>query len=110
MTHGDRHSAPSGGITGPLGLSLKPPDIGLPVDLNLKLRALLVSRHVQQLARQADPSHPCTAKPRRTAPCFPVFRRAKFQVLRIADRHPGPHPTPASMSMASISKPQAPVQ
>jgi len=44
-----------------MGLALKPPDIGLPADLNLKLRASLGSRHVRELARQAPTSHPNAA-------------------------------------------------
>ena len=64
VTHGNRHAAPPRHVTGPLGLALKPPDISLACDLDLKLGALLGSCHVRQLARQAPPSHPAIPRPR----------------------------------------------
>jgi hypothetical protein len=35
VAHGDRHAVPHRRVAGPPGLAMKPPDIGLPIDLDL---------------------------------------------------------------------------
>jgi len=57
VAHGDRLAAPRRSVAGPPGLALEPPDIGLPADLDMELRAQFGSRHGTEIARQARRGH-----------------------------------------------------
>src|SRR5579859_394841 len=65
VAHGDRHAAPAGGVAGPGGLALQPPDIGLALDHDLEFVALLASGHARGVSPPGG-SRPPLPAPLRT--------------------------------------------